>query len=256
MSSWDPEQYERFRNERSKPFFDLLEKVKPIPGGRAIDLGCGTGELTKILHERCGARSTVGLDNSETMLEKSAAFAGGGLRFKLGTILRFRPSKPLDLLFSNAAVQWVPEHRALLPKLAEAVAPGGQLAIQMPANHDHQSHIVADAVAREEPFLSAMDGHVRNWPVLPVEEYATILDGLGFAALEVSMRIYVHHLPDRGEVVEWTKGTYLTHYQARLSPKLFEQYLQAYRERLTAVLPDKRPFVYTYKRILIHGTKT
>jgi trans-aconitate 2-methyltransferase len=150
----------------------------------------------------------------------------------------------------------VPEHRALLPKLAEAVAPGGQLAIQMPANHDHQSHIVADAVAMEEPFLSAMDGHVRNWPVLPVEEYATILDGLGFAALEVSMRIYVHHLPDRGEVVEWTKGTYLTHYQARLSPKLFEQYRQAYRERLTAVLPDKRPFVYTYKRILIHGTKT
>lgn len=255
MSSWDPEQYERFRQERSKPFYDLLAMVTPIPGGRAIDLGCGTGELTKVLHETVGARATTGLDNSETMLEKSEAFAGNGLRFKLGTILRFRPSKPFDLVFSNAAIQWVPEHRTLLPKLTEAVAPGGQLAIQMPANHDHQSHIVADAVAREEPFLSAMDGHVRHWPVLPVEEYATILDALGFADLDVSLQIYVHHLPDRGEVVEWTKGTYLTHYQARLSAELFEQYLETYRERLAAVLPDDRPFVYTYKRILIHGTK-
>jgi trans-aconitate 2-methyltransferase len=100
-----------------------------------------------------------------------------------------------------------------------------------------------------------MGGHVRNWPVLPVEEYATILDSLGFEDLDLSMRIYVHHLPDRGEVVEWTKGTYLTHYQSRLRPELFEQYLAAYRERLAAVLPDDRPFVYTYKRILIHGTK-
>lgn len=255
MSTWDPEQYERFRDERSRPFFDLLAMVRPIPGGRAVDLGCGTGELTKVLHETVGARATIGLDNSETMLAKSADRAGNGLRFKLGTILRFRPSKPFDLVFSNAALQWVPDHETLFPKLADAIAPGGQLAVQMPANHDHASHVIADALAREEPFLAEMDGHVRNWPVLPVEQYARILDRLGFDDVQALVRVYVHHLPGPEDVVEWVKGTYLTHYRERLSPEGYTAYLDAYRERLLAALPDERPFVYTYKRILLHGTK-
>ncbi len=255
MSSWNPDQYERFRNERSKPFFDLLAMVTPLPGGRAVDLGCGTGELTKLMHEASGAKATLGIDNSETMLERSAEHAGDGLSFRLGTVYRFKPTKPYDLVFSNAALQWVDDHEQLFPKLAEAVAPGGQIAIQMPHNHTHVSHVIADGIAQEEPFFTALGQQVRHWPVLQPERYAEILDGLGFTDIDVVLRVYIHHLESREAVVEWVKGTYLTYYKSRLTEDEYEAYLERYREGLLAALPDQRPFVYTYRRILMHAVK-
>ena len=96
-SPWNPAQYERFANERTRPFLDLLAMVAPVPGGRVADLGCGTGELTRLLHERTGAAETVGIDSSESMLAKSGQFSGGGLRFELGDIATFSPSLPFDV---------------------------------------------------------------------------------------------------------------------------------------------------------------
>ncbi len=250
-SPWNPEQYERFRNERSQPFFDLLALVQPVPGGRVVDLGCGTGELTQVLHQTTRARSTVGVDNSERMLARSEAFAGGGLRFNLGTILRFAPRTPFDVVFSNAAMQWVPEHEKLLERLTAGLAEGGQLAIQMPANHDHPSHVVAHAVAAEEPFRTEMAGYVRQWPVQPPEWYATQLDRLGYREQCVRLQVYVHHLASRAEVVEWTKGTLMTDYEQRMSAQTYQRYLARYGERLLPLLEDGTPYLYTFKRILI-----
>jgi len=250
-SPWNPEQYERFRNERSQPFYDLLDMVEPVPGGRAIDLGCGTGELTRVMHERVGARSTIGLDNSETMLAKSEQFAGNGLRFKLGTILRFAPRTPFDLIFSNAALQWVPDHPKLFERLVAGLAPGGQLAIQVPANHDHPSHLVAHELARDEPFASELGGYVRQVPVLEPEQYAELLYGLGFERQHVRLQVYPHVLPGPEAVVEWVKGTLLTDYQQRLAPETYEQFLAEYTGRLLRALPDSRPFFYPFKRILM-----
>ncbi len=254
-STWNPNQYNRFQDERSKPFHDLLALVQPIPGGRAIDLGCGTGELTKVMHERVQARATIGLDNSETMLDKSAAFAGRGLTFKLGTILRFAPRTPFDLIFSNAALQWVDDHELLFERLAAGLAAGGQLAVQMPLNHDHASHVVADAVAGEEPFATALKGYVRRVPVETPEWYAEKLDALGFAEMNVRMQVYPQHLGGPEDVVEWVKGTYLTDYQSRMPAELFPAYLARYSERLLAVLADRRPYFYPYKRLLLWGRK-
>lgn len=256
MSSWSPEQYERFRDERSQPFFDLLGLVQPIAGGRAIDLGCGTGELTRVMHDRVGARSTIGLDNSETMLERAEQFAGGGLRFKLGTILRFAPRTRFDLIFSNAALQWVPDHERLLPRLADALAPGGQLAVQVPANHDHPSHLIAHEVAAEEPFRSALGGYVRTVPVREPEWYATTLFALGFDRQSVRLQVYPHVLESAEGVVEWVKGTLLTDYKARLDPAMYDAYLARYGERLLSVLGDQRPYFYGFKRILMWGQRT
>src|SRR4051794_25528961 len=170
--TWDPGQYEQFERERSAPFFDLLDLVEPCPGGRVVDLGCGTGALTRALHERTGARSTVGIDSSRQMLERSAEHAGGGLTFELGDIAEWTPREPVDLIFSNAALHWVDEHDALLKRLTSALAPGGQLAVQVPANHDQPSHLVAEQVAGEEPFREALGGHLRRSPVLAPERYA------------------------------------------------------------------------------------
>ena len=254
-SPWNPTQYERFRNERSQPFFDLLNMVAPAPGGTAVDLGCGTGELTKMLHEKLRARETVGIDNSETMLARSAEHAGDGLRFELGSVCDFTRESPVDVLFSNAALQWVDGHETVFPQLLGAVAGGGQVAIQMPANDDHASHRVAFAVAAEEPFASAMDGYQRAWPVRPPEWYAELLDSQGFTEQSVRLQVYGHHLESRDGVIEWVKGTLLTDFEKRLTPEMYQRFLIRYRERLMIELDDTRPFFYAFKRILIWGRK-
>src|SRR5262245_3723161 len=149
--AWDPERYERFRRERSQPFLDLLGLVEPTPGMRVVDLGCGTGELTRILHERTGALSTLGVDSSKAMLARATEGPGvGGLAF-VERDMRIVDGR-YDLVFSNAALQWVDAHDAVFEGLTAALAPGGQLAVQMPANHDHVSHRIAHEIAREATF--------------------------------------------------------------------------------------------------------
>ena len=254
-SVWNPSQYEKFRDERSAPFYDLLSLVRPVPGGRIVDLGCGTGALTRELHRNVQAAETVGIDSSETMLAKAEEFAGDGLRFAQGEITAFAPTEPVDVLFSNAALQWIDDHEPLFTHLTETIAAGGQLAVQVPANADHPSHVVARAVAQEEPFATAMDGYLRSWPVREPEWYAALLDRLGYAEQSVRLQVYGHHLDSREGVVEWVRGTYLTDYQKRMPPELFEQYLARYREVLLPQLDGGRPFFYPFKRILIWGRR-
>lgn len=205
------------------------------------------------MHETAQARASIGLDNSETMLEKSAQFAGNGLTFRLGTIMRFAPRSPFDLIFSNAALQWVQDHEGLFPRLAANLKPGGQLAVQVPANHDHPSHLVAHEVAGEEPFRSELGGYIRQVPVQEPEWYSAKLDELGFVEQHVRLQVYPHHLESRDDVVEWTRGTLLTDYQQRMSPETFEKFLAEYRARLLPQLDDRRPYFYGFKRILMWG---
>src|SRR5512133_2301505 len=145
---WNPDQYGKFRDERSAPFHDLLALVRRGGAPRVVDLGCGTGELTRFAHEALAARETVGVDSSAAMLEKAAAHAGGGLSFRAGDIGAFSEGA-WDVVLSNAALHWVPDHASLLARLAGLLAPGGQLAFQVPANDAHPSHAIARDVARE-----------------------------------------------------------------------------------------------------------
>ena len=251
--TWDPAQYERFERERSAPFFDLLDLVKPCPGGRVVDLGCGTGELTRALHERTRAGSTVGLDSSPAMLKRTADHTGGGLTFALGDIAEWAPSGPVDLIFSNAALHWIDNHDALFTRLTRALSTGGQLAVQVPANHDHPSHLVAERVATEEPFRTALGGYVRRTPVLAPERYAQLLHRLGYGAQHVRLQVYMHLLPEAGAVVDWVKGTLLTDYQRRLPDRVYDDFVARYRELLVSELPDERPFPFSFKRVLLWG---
>jgi trans-aconitate 2-methyltransferase len=253
--TWDPAQYERFERERSAPFFDLLDLVEACPGGLVVDLGCGTGELTRALHERTSARSTLGLDSSEAMLKRSAAHAGDGLAFELGDIADWTPPAPVDLIFSNAALHWIDDHDALFTRLTGALSPGGQLAVQVPANHDHPSHVVAGRVAAEEPFRTALGGYVRRTPVLAPELYAQLLHRLGYESQHVRLQVYLHVLPEPGAVVDWVKGTLLTDYRRRLPDSLYEDFVTRYRELLVAELPEERPFPFSFKRVLLWGRR-
>ena len=252
---WNPAQYERFRDERTQPFFDLLDLVQPRPGMRVVDLGCGTGELTRELHRRLAAHETIGIDSSPAMLARSAAFAGDGLHFERGDIGAFAADGAYDLIFSNAAIQWVPDHEPLFARLAAALTPTGQLAVQMPANNDHPSHVTAFALAGDPPFRDALGGYARQWPVLAPEAYATMLHRLGFARQHVRLQVYPHELESREAVIEWVRGSLLTDYEKRLPAELWPQFLERYRERLLPQLDDTRPYFYPFKRVLLWAAR-
>ncbi len=252
---WNPAQYERFKAERSQPFFDLLALVRPEPGMRVVDLGCGTGELTRALHERLAPAGTLGVDNSDAMLAKAAAFTVKGLTFQKGDIAAFPAEPPWDLVFSNAALQWIDDQEGILQRLTAAVAPGGQLAFQVPASFDHVSHATAAEVARMEPFRTALGGHTRGAPVLAPDAYSLLLHRLGYAEQHVRLQVYGHRLASRDEMIEWVKGTLLTDYARRMPKELFPEFLERYRETLLPRLPDTRPFFYPFKRILAWARK-
>jgi len=253
-STWDPDQYNRFRAERQQPLLDLLALVRPRPEMRVVDLGCGTGETTRLVHERLAARDTLGIDSSETMLAKSAAYATPGLRFARGDIAAFAAPGEYDLVFSNAALHWLPDHPALFARLTAALRPEGQLAVQMPANFDQPTHVVAAAVAAEEPFRSALGGFAVGRPVHAPEAYAALLHQLGYREQIVRLQVYAHVLPARDDVIEWVKGSLLTEYERRMPADLWPRFLARYRERLLPELDVARPFFYPFKRILIWGT--
>ncbi len=248
--AWQPDQYARFKAEREQPFYDLLDLVTPMPGGRVVDLGCGTGKLTPVLHERTQAAETIGVDRSDAMLEQSAQHAGGGVTFERGDIADFSDSG-LDVVFANASIQWVPDHASLFPRLASTLGPGGQLAVQMPANEDHPSHAVARDVARQAPHAGALGGFVYRHSIESPEWYAEQFARLGFAEQHVRVQVYLHRLPGPEDVIEWVKGSLLTGYRDRMSPGDYEAFLADYRARLLSRLPDERPFLYPFKRLLL-----
>jgi len=250
---WNPEQYERYRDERSQPFFDLMALVEARPAMRVVDLGCGTGELTQVLHNTLKASETLGLDSSAAMLAKSERLASRNLRFEQRDIAEFVAEGEYDLIFSNAALHWLEGHEALLARLTVALRPGGQLAVQVPANDDHPTHLVAAELARQSPFREAMQGYERRWPVLKPEADAALLYRLGFKKQHVRLQVYGHLLNAREDVVEWVKGTLLTDYEKRLPTELFAEFMRQYRERLFERLEDARPYFYPFKRILLWG---
>lgn len=250
---WSPEQYERFRAQREQPFWDLLQLIDTRPGGRVVDLGCGTGALTRELHRTLQASDTTGVDTSRSMLQRAAEINEPGLRFVEGDIALWSPPQQVDVLFSNAALQWVDDHNRLLARLISFLAPGGVIAVQVPANYDHPSHTIAGEVALEEPFASATGGYSRVPAVLAPEAYAQLLYGLGLRSLHVRLQVYCHELGTTADLVEWTRGTLLTDYQPRMPEAMFDEYVGRYRERLFERLGERGPYLFAFKRILMRG---
>jgi trans-aconitate 2-methyltransferase len=271
IDTWDPRQYDRFQREREQAFYDLLAMLRPADGMRVVDLGCGTGRLTRVLHLRANARETVGIDRSDGMLAKTHdGPLPVGLCFRLGMIEEFAgvggaATEPVvradgaragvDLIFSNAALHWVEGHDVLIPALAALLGPSGQLAFQIPAQHEDASHLIAQELTGVEPFRTALAGWHRPQPVLSPEQYARLLYKCGFVDPNVRLIVYPHVLAGRDEVIEWMKGTLLTEYARHLPAELFDRFLDEYQSRLLARLEAAQPFFFPFKRILCWGQK-
>ena len=249
--AWRPAQYERFREERAQPFWDLAALVEPRPGMRVVDLGCGTGELTAQLHQKLQARETIGIDSSAAMLARAPS--APGLRFEQRDVAAFAPHDRFDLVFSNAALHWIPDHAGLFKRLTAALAPGGQIAVQMPMTDALITHQTAYDLARSPAFRPLLGGYERRAPLPDPSQYAGWLHHLGYVRQHVRVVVYAHLLDTREDVVEWVRGALLTEYQKRLAPPDWERFLQRYRQLLIPQLEDLRPYFYSNPRILIWG---
>jgi trans-aconitate 2-methyltransferase len=249
--TWNPQQYNAFAAQREQPFWDLAGLLEPVDGPSVTDLGCGDGRLTAALHEHLSAHVTVGVDSSQAMLSDACAHARAGVSFESADIAGWH-GVAQDVVFSNAALQWVADHPAVLARWRAALSAGGQLAVQVPCNADHPSHLVAGELGEEWLGVRAPADPVRE-NVLAPESYALLLARLGFERQHVRLQVYLHRLDSSADVVEWVKGTSLTRFKATLGEDDYARFLQEYRNRLLAKIGDHAPYLYAFKRILMWG---
>jgi len=248
---WNPEQYHKFQSERAAPFYDLRALVALRHKLKVVDLGCGTGELTQQLAAKLAGSDVTGLDSSLHMLEKAAPFARPGLVFEQGDQATLTGN--WDLIFSNAALQWSENHAELIPYLYDHLKPGGQIAIQVPSNHNHISHQIYRETAGEEMFKFILQGFQRFAPVLSIDDYARLFFRCGAEDILVFEKVYPHVLEDSDAVVEWIAGTALVPYFERLG-KYKDDFVNSIREKMRAAMPDS-PVFYPFKRTLFSARK-
>lgn len=248
---WNPKQYERFKLERSQPFYDLCDLVICKPGLSVIDLGCGTGELTATLLERLPESEILGIDSSTEMLMQAKQHETSRLHFEKGDQAHF--DGMWDLVISNAALQWSDDHPNLFATIWQHIKPGGQLAIQMPNNHNSPAHQAIRKVVATEPFVSVMDGWDRVSPVLAPERYAEIMYSLGAENIRVHERIYPHVLENSAAVLAWIKGTALVPYFERIGEHK-TSFIACVKKEIDDAYSGS-PVFYPFKRVFISANK-
>ncbi len=253
---WDPDAYRRFGGERARPFHDLVSMVAPVPGGSLLDLGCGTGELTAEAAGSLGVATAVGIDHSPDMLARApGATTGVELRFELGDVAALGDRPPVDVVLANASLQWIPDHRDVLADWAAHLRPGGQLAVQVPANATHPSHTTITEVLHEQPWFDELAQSPPEDPVarsvLGPAEYAEVLWSLGASEQLVRLQVYGMELSGPDAVVEWTSGTALVRVRRVLSAERYDAFVERYRELLGERLEHRSPYFYAFQRILM-----
>jgi trans-aconitate 2-methyltransferase len=253
---WDPNQYARFARERARPFHDLLAQVTLAEVRNAADLGCGPGELTRTLAERWPSASVVGVDNSPEMLTRAQEHVlPGQLRFEQGDLASWRSPVPLELLVSNAALQWVGDHDRVLAGWVGMLAPGGVLAVQVPYRFHSLTQDTLDAAVKDRRWAERLRGvGLLRDCVRPLPYYVHCLQNLG---LEVNAwkTTYHHLLTGENPVLEWFKGTALRPVLAALAPEEVPAFLKAAGDRLREVHPPRYGFTaLPFTRLFLVGT--
>ena len=248
---WNPDKYHQFQTQRSAPFFELIKLVNVRPEIRVVDLGCGTGELTRHLADTLPESDVLGLDSSPQMLERTQEYARPGLRFGLGDQTELEGN--WDLITSNAALQWSENHEKLIPDLFNHLNPGGQIAVQVPSNHNSTAHLTILEVAGMEPFVSALNGWTRQSPVLSIEAYAELLFREEAHDIVVFEKVYPHVLENADAIVEWISGTALLPYFERLG-ELKEDFVNVIRRELNIAMPGE-PVFFPFRRTFFSARK-
>jgi trans-aconitate 2-methyltransferase len=250
---WDPQQYSRYADERGRPFLDLVGRVAADAPRRVVDLGCGPGTLTALLAERWPSASVEGIDSSADMI--AAGTQAPRLSFHVADVTEWDPAGA-DVIVSNATLQWVPEHRSLIPRWAAALPSGGWLAFQVPGNFDSPSHALMRSLANEPQWAPALAGVLRHDDAVgSPAEYAQLLLGCGLRA-DVWETTYLHVLPGPDPVLQWLRGTGLRPIMQALPAEAYAEFEAEFGRRLRSAYPTtEQGTLFPFRRIFAVGAK-
>jgi trans-aconitate 2-methyltransferase len=231
--TWDPDRYLTYADERGRPFLELIARIEASPR-TVVDLGCGPGNLTELLCQRWPHAAVNGFDASPEMIEKARA-RGGSAHYDVLDLRDWAPDEPVDVLVSNATLQWLPGHLDLLPTLVAGVRPGGWLAFQVPGNFAEPSHTLRTELAAEPPYAE----HLVGVDELSAYDAATYLRALRqYGEVDAWETTYLHVLSGPDPVFEWVLGTSARPTLQALPEGLREQFADEFKRRLRAAYPD------------------
>ncbi|MCP5116019.1 MAG: trans-aconitate 2-methyltransferase [bacterium] len=231
---WDPSRYLRFGSERTQPCIDLVHRIATKPR-RIVDLGCGPGNSTAVIRERWPAAEIIGVDRSPQMLEQ-ARQTQLNVTWVEADISAWRPSEPVDLIFSNAALQWVPTHRALLPALLSQLRPGGILAIQIPYHLPSPAHRAIEELCSSEQWRQWLTPAPEPFEILEPAAYYQIL-APHTSSLDLWQTTYLHILERPRAIVDWMRATGLRPYLGKLPGDRHDAFLAAYERKVEEAFP-------------------
>lgn len=248
--TWEPDRYLQYADERLRPAVDLLARVPLRQPRHIVDLGCGAGNVTRLLAERWPEAQITGLDSSSAMLERARGELPGVL-FEQTGVEHWEADEPLDLLFSNAALHWVEDHASLFPRLVEALFPGGVLAVQMPGNFEAPSHRLIREVAALPDFAEAT-ARVRMGAVLAMADYHHLLAPLS-TRLSLWETTYWQSFTGTAPVLDWLRGSTLVPYLSAMDEAMRTRFLAELEVRLRAAYPPdaQGTTLFPFRRIFI-----
>jgi trans-aconitate 2-methyltransferase len=259
--TWDAQAYLSFEEERARPFGDLMTRVTVAAPRLVVDLGCGAGNLTQRLAQRWPSATVIGVDISAEMIAAASRSASSRVMFHLDDLRHWRPGRPIDVLVSNATLQWVPNHLELLAQLVDEVSPEGQIAIQVPGNFEEPSHRLLYELAADPRFAEHTRGVARPsgcGPEVYLAEFARL--GCTVDAWETT---YMHVLQGTDPVLRWISGTgarpILAALPSALRTEFEKEYAAALRhaypeQQIGTVLPFRRVFAVASKQARDQGS--
>lgn len=230
MVIWSPEQYLKYASERTQASLDLAARISVKNPVMVVDIGCGPGNSTSVLLQRFPKAHIIGMDTSPEMLARAKADLPD-VQFELADAATWTPQDPVDVLFSNAVFQWVPDHRTLLPRLFNLLKPGGALAFQIPYNWQMPSHVLIKKVATEGPWAEDLKDASKTFYPLEIPEYYDVLAPLT-RNLQIWTTTYYHIFDGVAGIVDFNRSTALLPYIQRLSPDQQTAFLAQYEEEL------------------------
>lgn len=243
---WNPEQYLKFAQPRLRPALDLLAHLTLDQPRHVYDLGCGTGNITRLLAAHWPHATVTGIDSSAEMLVK-AAEPSTSIRWLQQNLAAWKPSAPADLIFSNAALHWLPDHAKLFPALVDSLAGGGALAVQMPRNFLAPSHTLIYETIRAGSWRAKLEPMIALPPVEEPRFYYSLLSEHA-RSIDIWETEYLHVLEGKDAVKEWTKGTWLRRFLAALDEPERSEFEAEYARRLAIAYPasanGKTPFAF------------
>jgi trans-aconitate 2-methyltransferase len=265
MADWDPELYHRFRGYRAEPVERIFAWLMPERAHNIVDLGCGTGEHTVELARRAPAATALGLDSSAAMIERASTLRDSldvelqaRVAFKLGDFRDFAADREYDVVFSNAAFQWVSDHRAILAQCSRALRPGGSLAVQMPANDRETAQLTIHALANEPQWRVALGG-IRtpsDRSVQSPDVYRAMLSAVGFVDIDCHYHSFRHPMGSPAEVVEWSRATALRPYLDQLPANRRGAFVDELTRRLELVYGTSGPLTFEFRRLFMFARRT